>query len=62
MTPVWRALSACAALVAGFAIPIIALIFFLGVLKVGAPAVAGLVALAGAVTLLLLVARRRLRI
>ena len=58
MTPVWRALSAGAALLAGFAIPILSLIFFLGVLKVGAPAVAGLVALGGAVTLLLVVVRR----
>ena len=62
MTPVWRFLSAAFALVAGFAIPILALIAFLGVMDMGPVAITALVALAGAVTLLLLSVRGRLRI
>jgi len=61
MTPVWRAVSAVLALVAGFALPILAVITLLGVLKHGPLAITGLIALAGAVTLLVLVARGRLR-
>ncbi len=61
MTPVWRAVSALVALVAGFSIPILGLVFFLGVSKVGAPGIAGLIALTGAVALLLLYVRGRLR-
>ena len=61
MTPVWRTLSALLALVAGFAIPILLLIAFLGVQDMGPVAITGLLALAGAVTLLVLFARGRLR-
>jgi hypothetical protein len=62
MTPVWRVLSTAAALVAGFAVPILLLIAFLGVMDMGPVAITALMALAGAVTLLLLFARGRLRI
>jgi hypothetical protein len=62
VTPVWRALSAGLALLVGFFLPILLLIFFLGVMDLGQVAVIGLLALAGAVTLLVLFARGRLRI
>ncbi len=61
MTPLYRALSTVLALVAGFTIPLLGVVFFLGVVKVGALAVVGLLVLGAAVTLLLLVARGRLR-
>lgn len=61
MTPVWRAGGVALALVAGFTIPLLVLIAFLGVLKVGVLAVIGLLALGGAVTVISLVARGRLR-
>ncbi len=61
MTPVWRALSAVLALVAGFAIPILLLIFLLGVQDMGPVAITGLIALTSAVTLVVLFARGRLR-
>ncbi len=61
MTPVWRALSTAAALVAGFAIPILLLIVYLGVRGTGIVAVVGLVALVGVVTLIVLATRGRLR-
>ena len=61
MSPLYRALSAFLALLAGFAIPVLLALVFRGVSSVGVPAIAGLIALAGAVTLLLLVARGRLR-
>jgi len=61
MTPVWRALSTLLALVAGFAIPLFAVTVFLGVKHHGAAAIVGLMALIGALTLLLLFARGRLR-
>ena len=61
MTPVWRVLSTLLALVAGFGIPIILLIAFVGVQGMGPVAITGLIALACAVTLLVLFARGRLR-
>ncbi|MEJ7765921.1 MAG: hypothetical protein WKF86_10525 [Acidimicrobiales bacterium] len=61
MTPIWRSLSAVAALVAGFAIPILLVIVYLGVKEMGPVAITGLIALAGAVTLLVLVGSGRLR-
>ena len=61
MTPVWQALSAVMALVAGFVIPLVLLIAFLGVQDMGPVAITGLIALAGAVTLIVLFARGRLR-
>ena len=61
MTPLWRAVSALVALVAGFTIPLFAVSVFLGVKHHGPLAIAGLIALAGALTLLLLFARGRLR-
>jgi len=61
MTPVWRALSALVALVAGFAIPLFAATVFLGVKHHGAMAIVGLVALIGVLVLLLLFVRGRLR-
>ncbi len=61
MTPVWRALSAVLALVAGFAIPILLLIVLLGVQDMGPVAITGLIALTSAVTLVVLFARGRLR-
>ena len=61
MTPLWRSLSAALALVAGFAIPIFLLLVYLGVKQMGPVAITGLVALAGAVTLLVLVGSGRLR-
>ena len=62
MTPVWRFLSICFALLAGFFLPILLLIFFLGVVDLGPIAITGLIALAAAVTLIVLAARGRLRI
>ena len=61
MTPLWRALSAALALVAGIAIPILLLIVYLGVMRMGPVAITGLIALASAVALLILVASGRLR-
>jgi len=61
MTPLWRTLSTAAALVAGFAIPILLLIVYLGVMEMGPVAITGLIALGGAVTLLVLVGTGRLR-
>ena len=61
MTPLWRSLSTLAALVAGFTIPIFILIVYLGIQKMGPVAITGLIALVGAVTVLVLVARGRLR-
>ncbi len=61
MTPIWRSLSAVAALVAGFAIPILLVIVYLGVKEMGPVAITGLIAFAGAVTLLVLVGSGRLR-
>jgi len=61
MTPLWRAISAGVALLAGFLIPILTLIFFLGVMDLGPIAITGLIALAGAITLIVLTAKGRLR-
>ena len=61
MTPVWRIVSIGAALVIGFFLPILILIFLLGILELGPVAITGLIALAGAVTLIVLAARGRLR-
>ena len=61
MTPLYRALSAFLALLAGFTIPLLVALVLRGVTGVGVLAIAGVIALAGAVTLLLLVARGRLR-
>ncbi len=61
MTPVWRALGTVAALIAGFAIPILLLIVFLGVREQGPVAITGLIALAGAITLIVLAVKGRLR-
>ena len=61
MTPLWRTLSAVAALVAGFVIPIILLIVYFGVKEMGPIAVTGLIALGGAITVLYLVVSGRLR-
>ncbi len=61
MTPLWRSLSAVAALVAGFTIPILLLVVYFGVKEMGPIAVTGLIALSGAVTVLYLVASGRLR-
>ena len=61
MTPLYRALGTAVALVAGFLIPILLLIVLLGVVKIGPLAITGLVALAGAVTLVVLAAKGRLR-
>ena len=61
MTPVWRTLSAGLALLVGFFLPILLLIFFLGVLDLGPVAITGLIALGGAVTLIVLYASGRLR-
>ncbi len=61
MKPVWWTVSVGLALVAGFFLPILGLIFFLGVLDLGPIAITGLIALAGAVTLIVLAARGRLR-
>ncbi|MEO5679984.1 MAG: hypothetical protein ABIS47_09980 [Acidimicrobiales bacterium] len=61
MTPLFRALSTVMALVAGFAIPIFLLFAYLGVRDMGPVAIAGLIALGGAVTLIVLAAKGRLR-
>jgi len=61
VTPLYRALGTAVALVAGFLIPILLLIVLLGVVKIGPLAITGLVALAGAVTLVVLAAKGRLR-
>ncbi|HEV8116272.1 MAG TPA: hypothetical protein VGP53_08545 [Acidimicrobiales bacterium] len=61
MTPVWRALGTVAALVAGFAIPILLLIVFLGVREQGPVAITGLIALGCAITLIVLAVKGRLR-
>ena len=61
MTPLYRALGTAAALLAGFLIPILVLIVLLGVAEMGPLAITGLVALAGAVTLVVLAAKGRLR-
>jgi len=61
MTPLFRSLSVALALIAGFAIPILLLIVYLGVKEMGPVAITGLVALGGAVTLLVLVGSGRLR-
>ena len=62
MTPLWRALGIAAALLAGFFLPILVLIAFLGVQDMGPVAITGLIALGAAVTLVALYARGRLRI
>ena len=61
MTPLWRSLTAALALVAGLVIPILLLIVYLGVKQMGPVAITGLIALVGAVTLLVLVGSGRLR-
>ena len=61
MTPVWRLASIVGALLLGFFLPILLLIFLLGILDLGPVAITGLIALAGAVTLVVLAARGRLR-
>jgi len=61
VTPLWRSLSTVLALVAGFAIPIVSLVVFLGVKEMGPVAITGLIFLGGAVTLLVLAASGRLR-
>jgi len=61
MTPVWRALSTVVALVAGFTLPLLLLVAYLGVLKVGPLAIVGLIALTGALVLLRLFTSGRLR-
>ena len=61
MTPLYRAIGAAVALVAGFLIPILLLIVLVGVAEIGPLAITGLVALAGAVTLVVLAAKGRLR-
>ena len=61
MTPLWRSLTAVGALLAGFLIPILLLIVYSGVKEMGPIAVTGLIALAGAITVLFLVASGRLR-
>jgi hypothetical protein len=62
MKPIWWTVSVGMALLAGFALPILGLISFLGVMELGPIAITGLIALAGAVTLIVLAARGRLRI
>ena len=61
MTLLWRALGTAAALVAGFAIPIMLLVVYLGVRDQGPVAITGLIALACAVTLIVLAVKGRLR-
>jgi hypothetical protein len=61
MTPLWRVVSTLVALVAGFTLPLLAVAVFLGVKHQGPLAIAGLTALVGALTLLVLFARGRLR-
>lgn len=61
MTLLWRVLGTAAALVAGFAIPILLLIVYLGVRDQGAVAIVGLIALGGALTLIVLSVKGRLR-
>lgn len=61
MTLLWRILGTVAALVAGFAVPILLLIVYLGVREQGAVAIAGLIALVGALTLVVLSVKGRLR-
>ena len=61
MTLLWRVLGTAAALVAGFAIPILLLIVYLGVREQGIIAIAGLIALGGALTLVVLSVKGRLR-
>ncbi len=61
MTPLWRSLTAVGALLAGFVIPILLLIVYFGVKEMGPIAITGLIALAGAITVLFLVASGRLR-
>ena len=61
MTPVWRIVSMGAALLLGFFLPILLLIFFLGIMDLGPVAITGLIALLGAVALIVLAARGRLR-
>jgi len=61
VTLLWRALGTAAALVAGFAIPILLLVVYLGVRDQGPVAITGLIALACAITLIVLVVKGRLR-
>ena len=61
MTPLWRTVSTVFALLAGFFIPILLAIVYLGVKEMGPVAITGLIALLGAGTLLVLVASGRLR-
>ncbi len=61
MTLLWRALGTVVALIGGFAIPILLLIVFLGVREQGPVAITGLIALACAVTLIVLAVKGRLR-
>ena len=62
MKPIWWTVSVAMACLAGFFLPIVGLIFFLGVMELGPIAITGLIALAGAMTLIVLAARGRLRI
>jgi hypothetical protein len=61
MTPMWRAATVVGALLLGFFLPILLLIFLLGIMDLGPVAITGLIALACAVTLIVLAARGRLR-